>query len=58
MIVGNTQFPFSPHGGARPLDLEGETHQFRCILATEQGLLLRESQLLQAGHGHVVEQKP
>lgn len=34
------------------------THQLRGVLAPEQGLLLGESQLLQAGHGHVVEQEP
>lgn len=54
----NTHFPFSPQGGAQPQDLEGATHQLRNILAPEQGLLLRKSQLLQPCHGHVVEQKP
>lgn len=54
----NTQFPSSPQGGTRPQDLEGATHQLGHILAPEEGLLLRESQLLQPGHGHVMEQKP
>lgn len=54
----NTQFPSPPQGGTRPQDLEGVTHQLCHILAPEQGLLLRKSQLLQPSHGHVVEQKP
>lgn len=34
------------------------THQLGSVLAPEQWLFLGESQLLQPGHGHVVEQEP